>query len=139
MSCVPYTVVASGVADTSCFRNAAAQTSAQFQGPPVAVEPGAPRVRSLRLAAPAPNPTRGGSLIVYALPGTDGPAAVSLELYDLSGRLVRTLVRAVQPAGEYRVACDGRDDRGQSLASGLYFVRLSAGASQQVRRLIILP
>ena len=139
MSFVPYTVVASGVADTSCFRNAAAQTSAQFQGPPVAVEPEAPPARTLRLAAPAPNPTRDRSLIVYALPGTDGPAAVSLEIYDLSGRLVRTLVRAVQPAGEYRVACDGRDDRGRSLASGLYFVRLSAGARQQVKRLIILP
>ena len=139
MSYVPYTLVASGVADTSCFHNAAPQSSVQFQGPPVSVEPGAPRVAALSLAVPAPNPTRGRSLVTYALPGTDGPAAVSLEVFDLSGRLVRTLVRAVQPAGEYHVTCDGRDDRGRSLASGMYFVRLSAGARQQVKRLVILP
>ncbi len=139
MSHVPYTAIASGVADVSCFHNAAAQTSIQFQGPPVAVDRGAPAVRALSLATPVPNPTRGRSIVAYALPGTHGPVAVSLEVYDLGGRLVRTLVRAVQPAGEYRVACDGRDNGGRSLASGLYFVRLSAGASQQVKRLIILP
>ncbi len=139
MSYVPYTVVASGVADTSCFHNAAAQTSAQFQGPPVEVEPPSGDARTLSLAAPAPNPARGRAQIAYTIPGTDGPAAVALEVYDLSGRLVRTLVRAVQPAGEYRVTCDMRDDRGRGLASGLYFVRLSAGARQQVKRLVVLP
>ena len=64
---------------------------------------------------------------------------MALELYDLGGRLVRTLVRAAQPAGQYQVTWDGRDDHGRRLASGVYFVRLSLGARQQVKRLVILP
>jgi hypothetical protein len=139
MSHVGYTVVASGVADTSCFRNASPQTSTTFQGPPVAVDPAAPPAGALALAHPAPNPTRVGALLAYALPGPDGPAPVALELYDLGGRLVRTLVRASQPAGQYQVTWDGRDDHGRRLASGVYFVRLSLGARQQVKRLVILP
>lgn len=138
MSHVGYTVVASGVADTSCFHNASPQTSTAFQGPPVAVDPSVPAAGSLALASPAPNPTRGGALLAYALPG-GGPAAVALEMYDLGGRLVRTLVRATQPAGRYQVTWDGRDDHGRRLASGVYFVRLSLGARQQVKRLVILP
>ncbi|HNX51536.1 MAG TPA: FlgD immunoglobulin-like domain containing protein, partial [Thermoanaerobaculaceae bacterium] len=139
MAHVGYTVVASGVADVSCFHNASPQTSTAFQGPPVSVDPTAPRAGALRLAPPAPNPTRGPAVLTYALPGT-GESRVALEMYDLGGRLVRTLVRASQSAGEYRVAWDGRDDHGRRLASGVYFVRLSLGArQQQVKRLVILP
>jgi hypothetical protein len=137
MSHVGYTVVASGVADTACFHNASPQTSVAFTGPPVTVDPAAPAAGALALAHPAPNPTRGGALLAYALP--DGPSPVALELYDLGGRLVRTLVRATQPAGSYQVRWDGRDDHGRRLASGVYFVRLSLGARQQVKRLVILP
>ena len=99
MSYVGYTVVASGVADTSCFHNASPQTGTAFQGPPVTVDPG-PRRRG-RSRWPTRRPTRRGVGRCSPTP-CPGPAArprSALELYDLGGRLVRTLVRAMQPAG----------------------------------------
>lgn len=136
MAYVGYTVVASGIADTSCFHNVANQTSTEFQGPPVAVDPTVAPPRALQLATPWPNPTTGRCAISYALPEAAG---VALDLYDLGGRHVRSLVRSSQPAGQYRVAYDGLDDQGRRLASGMYFVRVSAGTRQQVKRLVVLP
>jgi hypothetical protein len=141
MSYVPYTATASGIADASCFQNVTGGTSAAFQGPPVSVDPATGLPRALALAAPWPNPSRDGSvMLAYDLPGGDGAGRpVVLALYDLVGRRVRTLVQGAQAPGSYRVALDGRDERGTRLAPGLYFVRLSRGASQQARRLVVMP
>lgn len=141
MSYVPYTVTVSGVSDSSCFRNVLNQGSTQFQGPPVSVDPTRTPLASLSLAVPAPNPTPGGRAVFeYQLPmGTGADQNVALELYDLNGRLVRTVVRGPQLPGVYRIAFDGTDDRGERLAAGVYFVRLCRGASQQIRRLVIMP
>ncbi len=141
MSYVPYTVVATGVADASCFQNVAGVLSAAFQGPPVSVDPAAGIPRVLELVAPWPNPTRDGhASLAYRLPGGSGEALpVSLALFDLGGRRVRTLVDGAQMPGEYSVTLDGHDDGGRRLAPGLYFVRLSRGATQQSRRLILMP
>ena len=140
MSYVPYTVVASGIADNSCFHNVANQTSAEFQGAPVAVDPARLPGNALRLAAPAPNPARGGRAVVeYALPGSAASGApVSLRIYDTNGRHLRTLVSGPQAAGVYRVPFDGRDDHGSRLAPGIYYLRLVHGAEQQVKRLVVM-
>jgi len=136
---VPYTVVANAIADVSCFANVASQTSAQFQGPPVSVPTG-PVARTLELSAPWPNPSRDGRLLLrYRLPMGDDAAAVRLGLFDASGRLVRALLDGPQPAGEYRLSFDGSDARGSRLAAGLYFVRLSRGAMQMTRRVVVMP
>ncbi len=141
MSYVPYTVVASGISDVSCFQNTTSQTSAQFQGPPVAVDPRGTMVARLELAAPFPNPVRRGSTTIeYRIPGESGGTQnVLLAVFDPTGRRVRTLVSGPQTAGVYRVAFDGRDDRAQRLAPGLYFVRVSNGASMHTRRVVIMP
>src|SRR5439155_2747601 len=83
MSHATYTVIASGIQDLSCFGNVANQTSAQFQGPPVAVEP-EPTSATLELAPPLPNPTPGRALFEYAVPA--GGGRVTLDVYDLGGR-----------------------------------------------------
>ncbi|MEO5989244.1 MAG: FlgD immunoglobulin-like domain containing protein, partial [Candidatus Eisenbacteria bacterium] len=141
MSYVPYTVVASGLTDVSCFQNTTSQSSAQFQGPPVAVEPGGTLTARLELAAPFPNPMRGHSTTVeYRLPGgPGGTQEVMLAVFDPTGRKVRTLVGGPQTAGMYRVVFDGTDDHRDRLAPGLYFVRVSNGASMQARRVVLLP
>ncbi len=141
MTYVPYTVVASGLADASCFQNVTGGTSAAFQGPPVAVDPNVPTPRALALVGPWPNPSRDGRASVrYELPdGAGAGAPVSLVLFDLGGRRVRSLIDGAQSPGTYTIALDGRDDRGQRLAPGLYFVRLSRGATQQTRRLVVMP
>ncbi len=141
MSYVPYTVVAGGIADASCFQNVASLLSVVLQGPPVSVDPRVALPHVLELSTPWPNPSRDGRVTVeYRLPGGAGEGSpVSVGLYDLGGRRARLLVDGAQVPGTYRLALDGRDDQGRRLAPGLYFVRVSRGASQQTRRLVLMP
>jgi hypothetical protein len=103
-----------------------AQTSGV--GPPPA--PGA-----LALAPPWPNPARERALLSFAVPAA-GP--VTLAVYDLGGRRVRTLAQGPLAAGEYEVRFDLRDGAGRTVPRGLYFVRLEAGGRTLVRRLAIV-
>jgi hypothetical protein len=141
MSFVGYTVVASGLSDTTCFRNTTNQTSTTFQGPPVAVGSWMGAGAELALAPPVPNPARDRrSVIEYVLPASAGAGApVLLEVYDLNGRRARALVQGVQPAGQHRVSFDGLDDRGRRLAAGVYYVRLARAGAQRTRRLVLMP
>ena len=77
-----------------------------------------------RLFQNYPNPFRDRTTITYAV---EQPGPVTVTVYDLLGRHVRTLVEADQPAGTYQVAWDGRDAGGQPVASGTYFYRLRVG------------
>lgn len=87
------------------------------------------------LAAPSPNPARGYSDLSFAL-GNDG--AMDLGIFDSQGRRVRTLIRGTLPAGPGRVRWDGRDDRGQRVAGGVYFARLVAPeAAAQMRKVVL--
>jgi flagellar hook assembly protein FlgD len=61
-----------------------------------------------------------------------------LMIYDVRGRLVRTLVNQHKTAGEYSVTWRARDDRDVSVASGIYFVRLQSGARVETRKLVLL-
>ena len=82
-----------------------------------------------------PNPFNPETTIRYTLPA---PGEVELAVYDVTGRRVRTLVRQRQSAGAYTVTWDGRDARGQAVASGVYLYRLVAGGQVQVRRMVLL-
>jgi hypothetical protein len=77
-----------------------------------------------------PNPFNPTTVIRYQLPAS---APVTLAVYDLLGREVRTLVNERMNAGVYEVAFDG-----SGLSSGVYFYRLSAGDFVQTKRLMIL-
>jgi flagellar hook assembly protein FlgD len=62
---------------------------------------------------------------------------VALRIYDLSGRLVRSLVSAAaEDAGPHSLEWDGRDDAGGATLAGLYFVRLEAGEKSSVLRVV---
>lgn len=84
-----------------------------------------------------PNPLRAGSAtaIRYTV-NTEKP--VRLEVYDLLGRRVATLVDAVRRPGSYSTMWDGRDDGGELLPSGLYMYRLEAGGNTLTRRCTIV-
>ncbi len=83
-----------------------------------------------------PNPFTTNTIINYEI-SIDGQ--ITLELYDISGRLVRTLVREYLPAGKHSIEWDGNDDSGIIAASGVYFCRLeTADRSVQTRKLILL-
>ncbi|UCG43072.1 MAG: T9SS type A sorting domain-containing protein, partial [candidate division WOR-3 bacterium] len=51
-------------------------------------------------------------------------AEVSLQVFDASGRVVRTLISGRRAAGTYTTTWNGKDDAGRKLARGIYFVRL---------------
>lgn len=82
-----------------------------------------------------PNPFNARTVIRYAL---DKEAFVSLDIFDLLGRRVKTLFTASQKAGLHQVAWEGTDDRGRTVPSGIYFVRLTAGAQVQRGRMLLL-
>lgn len=82
-----------------------------------------------------PNPFNPVTTLEYQLVR---PGEVGLAVYNLAGQRVRTLVDQVQSSGSYRVTFDGRNDQGMGLASGVYFVRLSAHGQQQHQKLVLV-
>jgi len=77
-----------------------------------------------------PNPVRSTATLVYRL---DSTAPARLRLYDITGRLVRTLVDARTSPGEYRLQPDFRN-----LSTGLYILAFEAGAITEKRKVLIL-
>jgi photosystem II stability/assembly factor-like uncharacterized protein len=100
----------------------------------------AARPAAFVLQANQPNPFRGTTRIHYALPSKE---RVSLEVFDLSGRLVASLVQAEQGPGEFSadfgpgVATAGGVRVGP-LASGVYFYRLRAGRFSRTFRMMLV-
>ena len=87
------------------------------------------------LAPPSPNPFRGHAVFRF---GLSRAGDVRLELYDLAGRRVRSLVNGPLPAGEQTRAWDGRDERGNGVRPGVYFVRLTMPGRTFNARLVSL-
>jgi hypothetical protein len=88
-----------------------------------------------RLHESIPNPASLAATIRFDLPA---PSPVSLRIFDVTGRLVRTLVQTRQGEGQHRVHWDGRDDTGGEVGAGVYFYRLEAGEYTATRRLVLL-
>ncbi len=82
-----------------------------------------------------PNPFNPETVINYQLSIS---AEVTLTIFDMLGRKVRTLVNGQQTAGSYKVIWNGRDDTGKSAASGMYFYRISVGDQQITKRMVLL-
>lgn len=95
--------------------------------------PSAPRAATLHQNAP--NPFNPRTTIRFSTPA----GRASLRVYDVGGRLVRTLVDGAVRAGSHEVDWDGRDRHGRTAASGVYFYRLEvAGAASESRRMVLM-
>jgi hypothetical protein len=95
------------------------------------VSPGA----GLALRQVLPNPFHERTSILYQLPAR---ARITLRLYDLQGRVVKTLVAADAEPGLHNVVWDGSDDHGRKVGTGVYFARLSSGDQAAIRRMIFV-
>ncbi len=94
----------------------------------------APATRTY-LAQNVPNPFNPSTAIRFSL-AASGPATVAV--FDARGRWVRTLVDETRAGGDHVVPWDGRDARGQAVASGVYFYRLIAGAVVESKKMVLL-
>lgn len=82
----------------------------------------------------SPNPFRGSTVFAFTLPR---PMALRAEVLDLAGRRVRTVSGgALFPAGAHAWTWDGRDAHGAPVPSGLYVLRLAAGASIRTTKVL---
>jgi hypothetical protein len=93
------------------------------------------RPESFALMDNFPNPFNPETTIKYQLPES---ADVKLEIRNVVGQLVRTLVAEHQSAGRYTVQWDASNDNGQQLSSGVYFYLVEAGDFRQVKRMLLL-
>jgi hypothetical protein len=83
----------------------------------------------------SPNPFTGSTCITFSVPGT--AAETGVEIYNVEGRLVRTLAAGASAAAEASVVWDGRDNGGHRAAAGVYFYRLSRGQGV-VKKMVLL-
>jgi hypothetical protein len=98
-------------------------------------DPGAVAATGVVLEQNVPNPFKPTTTIAFTLAAAS-PA--HLAVYDVQGRLVRTLVAADLAAGRHEAAWDGRDERGRHAPNGHYLYRIEAGATSATRHMILL-
>ena len=84
--------------------------------------------KSTRLQPPFPNPANPSTTLQYDLHAL---SEVKLEIYNILGQRVRTLLNAEKPAGTFSIQWDGHNDRGIAVSSGTYIVRLTARDIEQ--------
>ncbi|MFN8179225.1 MAG: PQQ-binding-like beta-propeller repeat protein [bacterium] len=104
-------------------------------GGPTGTPLGASRGPAFEFLAPRPNPSAGATTFAWIMPER---ARASIRIYDVAGRLVRSLVDQTMEAGPHQMAWDGTDGRGLHAASGVYFAKLRAGSHSAVRKLVHL-
>jgi len=91
--------------------------------------------RATQLFQNAPNPFNPATVISFDL---SRPSAVSLEIYDLRGQMVRRLLQGNLPAQHHAVSWDGRSDSGQQAPSGTYLYRLRSDETTFARSMLLL-
>jgi hypothetical protein len=107
------------------------------QGMPEEIDPDNAEQPAYRFALHQnhPNPFNPATIITYEIQES---AHVRLRIFDVRGRLVRTLEDSDMPAGMHDAVWDGMDETGRQAVSGIYFYRLKAGSFEETRKMVIL-
>jgi hypothetical protein len=92
-------------------------------------------VATTELLGNYPNPFNPETLISYNVK-TDSP--VTIEIYNLKGQKVKSLVEGKAKAGSHSVSWNGTDDNGKKVTSGVYFYRMSSGKYTSSRKMILM-
>ena len=93
------------------------------------------RVSDIKLYQNAPNPFGKQTTISYQLPKT---GLVRLNVYNITGQLLKTLINQEQPAGRYDVKWNGKDNQNKQVSAGVYIYRLNTGDKTQSRKMVVI-
>jgi hypothetical protein len=86
-----------------------------------------------------PNPFNANTTICFQLTGNvESSLQTTLKIYNILGQQVVTLLDRPLEPGQHQVTWDGRDGRGNDVASGIYFCYLQAGGLRQTKRMILI-
>jgi len=105
-------------------------------GNPTADVPDGKIPREFGLKQNAPNPFNPVTTIQYEIPA--GGAEVKVEVFDVAGRRVVTLVDGFEPEGTQKVTWNGLNDAGRKMPSGVYFYRLVGSEFQAMEKMLLL-
>jgi len=83
-----------------------------------------------------PNPFAGTTRVTFDIPASGGE--MRLEIFDVSGRHVRTLADGHESAGRKQVVWNGADESGRRVASGIYYCRMRAGAYEETVKMTLI-
>jgi hypothetical protein len=127
--------VAPGVTYYYWFEDMDLNGKGTVQGPIMVSGEEAPIPTVFNLAQNYPNPFNPYTEIKYELPVA---CHVNLEIYNVFGQKVATLVNEYQEAGDRAVRWYGLDDKEQTVSSGVYFYKLRAGSYSEIRKMVLL-
>jgi hypothetical protein len=99
------------------------------------IEPGGSEITEVTLDVRYPGSFVSGTRISFAL---REPTHVTLCVYDVAGRRVKTLLDRAMPDGIHSIVWDGKDSAGKSASSGVYFIRMSAPGIEKAAKMIII-
>jgi hypothetical protein len=95
--------------------------------------------RTFALGQNYPNPFNPSTTIEFDIPGSVGQDVhVRLDIYNIRGQLVYTLLDRDSEPGTYTVHWDGRNSRGERVGSGIYLYRVMAGEFTAVRKMVVV-
>ncbi|MBW6515511.1 MAG: T9SS type A sorting domain-containing protein [Candidatus Cloacimonetes bacterium] len=111
-------------------------TSIDIDFGPVSVDDGQVAVNPAQmLRQNYPNPFNPSTTISFNLPSA---SRVNLEIYNVKGQLVKTLLDDNRPAGEHSVVWNGTDNNSRSVGSGVYFYRLTTDNDSEMRKMLLV-
>ena len=102
---------------------------------PVSTRPGSVLPQQFTLGQNYPNPFNPSTVIPYQLASA---AHVRLEVFNVLGQRLATLVDGVRPAGSHTARWDATDTAGQAVGAGVYIYRLSSAGQMQSRRMVLI-
>lgn len=97
---------------------------------------GGPLPKSFVLHQNYPNPFNPSTTVSFGVP--EGTDRLNLSIYNTRGKLVRTLYAGKIMPGEHQLTWDGRDDKGQATASGIYFLKLKSDRASRTIKMVMI-
>ena len=85
-----------------------------------------------------PNPFNNSTIISFSVPYDLSNSVTQLSIYNIQGRLIKTVVRKKLPAGNYLSKWDGTDESGEQVSSGIYFYIVKAGSEKTVGKMSLV-